>query len=556
MALVVPAIVLLVPLLFLSTVRFRAFPIFVQTRVGRNGVPIRVPKVRSLPSDWNPQLGKHDLADVSLLRTSHFLRVAHLDELPQIFCILRGTMTWVGPRPMIPEVLALLPAEARVRRAGIAPGLTGLWQISSTGPLPLHQSPWLDVLYVEHATATVDARVIAQTLMSLVGTTPPSPARLNSWLRRSGMAHEPTHKKPVRVAVAHDYFTQRGGAERVALLLGRELAEGTVNTALFRPAGTYPDAEELDIVELIPRGLSLLRRNHRMGVLLYPLVFWRTNIDADVVICSSSGFAHGVRTSGRKIVYCHTPARWLYADRTAYLAPWPRPVAAAIRAMSPLLRTWDRMAMASAEVVLANSTATHQRIKEIYGIDAKVIAPPPGLAAGSTQPVEDLEPGYLLSVGRLLVYKNVDVVIDAMRYRPSDQLVVVGEGPERAHLESAAPANCRFVGEVTDEQLRWLYANCRALVSSAHEDFGLTPLEAAGFGRPSAVLRARGFLDTVVDGETGVFFDRPDPVAIDQAIERLDASDWHDHRLRYEAAKFEAKSFVDRIRCAVEHAIR
>ena len=64
---------------------------------------------------------------------------------------------------------------------------------------------------------------------------------------------------------------------------------------------------------------------------------------------------------------------------------------------------------------------------------------------------------------------------------------------------------------MTDAQLRWLYANCRALVAASHEDFGLTPLEAASFGKPTAALRWGGFLDTIDEGRNGIFFDEPTP---------------------------------------------
>jgi glycosyltransferase involved in cell wall biosynthesis len=120
-----------------------------------------------------------------------------------------------------------------------------------------------------------------------------------------------------------------------------------------------------------------------------------------------------------------------------------------------------------------------------------------------------LEPGYFLCIARLLPYKNVQVVAEAVGLVPGARLVIVGDGPARSDIETVAGPNVRFLGQVDDATLRWLYRNSVALVSASFEDYGLTPLEAACFGRPSVVLRSGGFLDTVVDGLTGVFFDAP-----------------------------------------------
>ena len=105
-----------------------------------------------------------------------------------------------------------------------------------------------------------------------------------------------------------------------------------------------------------------------------------------------------------------------------------------------------------------------------------------------------------------------------------------------------------FVGRVTDTELRWLYANCRALVAASYEDFGLTPLEAAGFGKPTAALRFGGFLDTVEEARTGVFFDEPTPRAIAAALRELLATSWSAETAIASAARFSEERFVERLR--------
>ena len=88
-----------------------------------------------------------------------------------------------------------------------------------------------------------------------------------------------------------------------------------------------------------------------------------------------------------------------------------------------------------------------------------------------------------------------------------------------------------FLGRVDDDELRWLYGACIGLVAASYEDFGLTPVEAAAFGRPTAALRWGGFLDTIVEGETGVFFDEPEPAAIAAAVDDLVRTAWSEAAL-------------------------
>lgn len=363
------------------------------------------------------------------------------------------------------------------------------------------------------------------------------------------------------VALAHDYATQRGGAERVALVMAEAFPGAPLYTTLYDPAGTFPEFGPLDVRTSPLDRVGLLRRHHRLALPLLAPAVRATPIDAEVVLASSTGWAHGFPTTGRKVVYCHAPARWLYqTDR--YLGPAragsgsragdaQRWVAArALGLLAPGLRRWDRRAAATADRYLANSTVTARAIREVYGIEAEILPPPPAmLPAGEETAVEGVEPGFLLCVARLLPYKNVDVVVEAVRRTPGARLVVVGDGPERAALEHLVRdlPRVRLVGRVDDARLRWLYRNSAALVAASYEDYGLSPLEAAAFGRPSVVLRDGGYLDTVRDGVTGEFFDAPDPDLVAEAAGRALARAWDPRVLTDHAHDFAAERFVARL---------
>jgi glycosyltransferase involved in cell wall biosynthesis len=354
------------------------------------------------------------------------------------------------------------------------------------------------------------------------------------------------------VALVHDYLTQQGGAERVVLSLAEAFPGAPIHTSLYDPDATFREFRDLDVRTLALDRVALLRRHHRLALPVLAPAFSRLRVDAAVTVCSSSGWAHGASVTGRKVVYCHTPARWLYqSDR--YLAGSPGWSVRALALVTPPLRRWDRRAAASADRYVVNSHVVRQRVSDLYGVDADVV--PPAVEVdldGPLEPVDGVAPGFVLCVSRLLAYKNVEAVVDAFRRRPALRLVVVGTGPLHDHIVSVAPANVSVLGRVGDAGLRWLYANSIGLVAASYEDFGLTPLEAAGFGKPTAALRWGGFLDTTVEDVTGVFFDEPDPVLIAAGIDRLLGRSWDADALVAHARQFSTERFIDRMRAVVD----
>jgi glycosyltransferase involved in cell wall biosynthesis len=350
------------------------------------------------------------------------------------------------------------------------------------------------------------------------------------------------------VAIVHDYLTQRGGAERVVLSMMKAFPGAPVHTSLFHPEGTFPEFGTADVRMSHLDRFGVLRRNHRLAVPLLAPAFSTRRIDAEVVLCSSSGWAHGVRTTGRKIVYCYSPARWLYqGDR--YIGAGRSLQKGALAVMRPPLLRWDRRQALSADRYVTLSSVVRERIREAYGIDAEVLPPPHTVdPQGPMRERSGIDAGFFLCIARLLPYKNVDAVIAAFGELPGEHLVVVGTGPEADRLARSAGGNVSMLGTVTDDELRWLYRSCTAVVSASHEDYGLTPVEAAAFGKPAAVLRGGGFLDTVVEDQTGVYFDRPEPRDIAGAIRRILAGAWPAEALKAHAARFDEAHFICRLR--------
>lgn len=353
------------------------------------------------------------------------------------------------------------------------------------------------------------------------------------------------------LVVAHDYLTQRGGAERVALALAQGLQAREVVTAAYVPEQTFDGFDAFDITTSTRQFVRMLRSDPRQA-LPFLASAWShmPTVDADAVVCSSSGWAHALPCTPRtlKVVYCHNPARWLY-QRSEYMRDAGIAARAAIAALAPGLQKWDRRAAHSADVYVANSTIVAARIRRTYGIDARVVHPPVSLDSTAVQePVSGLEPGYFMTVERGRGYKGTMTLVAAFAGMPDRRLVVVGR-----RMEVPLPGNVSCVGSVPEAQLRWLYAHARALVSVSHEDFGLTPVEANAFGTPSLVLRAGGFLDSTREGVSGGFIQSATADSVRAAVEAF-PDDWDVDAIRAHARQFSRASFNESMRQVIADA--
>jgi glycosyltransferase involved in cell wall biosynthesis len=123
------------------------------------------------------------------------------------------------------------------------------------------------------------------------------------------------------------------------------------------------------------------------------------------------------------------------------------------------------------------------------------------------------------------------------------ELIVVGDGPERQHLEAAAGRRTSFLGHVDRQTLTRLVRRCRALITPGIEDFGMAAVEAMAAGKPVLAYAEGGALETVIDGQTGVFFHEPTRDALVEAIGRFDATAFDPRVARSRALQFNASIF-------------
>lgn len=378
---------------------------------------------------------------------------------------------------------------------------------------------------------------------------------------RSARARAEARQRP-RVAIAHDYITQRGGAERLLLSMHHAFPDARIYTTLYEPDATYPEFKDLDIVVSPINRFSAFRRDHRKALPFLAPASSGIHIDADVVLASTTGWAHGFKTNGQMIAYCNTPARFLYLPEQYLGDAGPLSLRAlGLRFLSPFLRAWDQRAAKRVETYVSNSSAIRERVRTVYGRESEVVYPAQSVNInGPRVPAVGLEDfvgdgGHLLLVSRLMPYKNVDKAIAAVASLPNERLVIVGDGPQRADLVASLPDNVRLVSGISDEELRWLYARSRALVAPSFEDFGLTVVEAAAWGKPSIALRAGGYLDTVAEGVTGRFFDAADAKSIAAAIAASRFDVWDVTRIKEHAREFSEEAFARKLQKLVDETL-
>jgi glycosyltransferase involved in cell wall biosynthesis len=353
------------------------------------------------------------------------------------------------------------------------------------------------------------------------------------------------------IALVHDYFTQQGGAERVAEELYHCLPRpdlfATVAIPRLMPASLSAINVETSWMQRLPQ----MERLHRLYFAAYPAGVASLKLtDYDLVISSSSSYAKGVHTksSATHICYCHTPMRWIwryqdYAAREGFGIPQRIALSVILKG----LKAWDQNAALQPDQFIANSSLVAERIREVYKRESVVIHPPIDVDRFQLSTDQD---DYYLILSRLVSYKRLDIAIEACN-RLNRRLIVIGGGPDRRRLEEIAGPSVKFLGRLSDDEVNTYVSKCRALLFPGEEDFGMTPLEMAAAGKPTVAFRGGGALETIVPGVTGTLFSQQTAESVIGGIEELESLTWSPPALRSHAMKFSKRVFRSRFHSLV-----
>lgn len=348
-------------------------------------------------------------------------------------------------------------------------------------------------------------------------------------------------------ALIYDRVNKFGGAERVLVAL-RDVMGPDLYTLLYNPTkATW--AKDFDVHPSFFNSFELLRDRHEVLALLAPFGFESFKLDKyDLVVSVTSSDAKAVVTRPETVhvCYCLTPPRYLWEmDEFYSRRPGFGLLSAVARKIFGLslkyMRDTDKILSARPDVYIAISNEVKNRIKKIYNRDSIVVYPPVDFEFFSALARDEQD--YYLVVSRLVPYKKTSLVIKAFN-ELGHKLVVIGEGSEKARLKHMAASNVIFAGQVDDELLREYYAGAKALIFPQLEDFGITPLEAQAAGTPVIAFGKGGALETIVAGETGLFFESQSSGAIINAVKRFEKMTFDKNRCRENAKRFDKKQFI------------
>jgi glycosyltransferase involved in cell wall biosynthesis len=316
-----------------------------------------------------------------------------------------------------------------------------------------------------------------------------------------------------RIALVHDFLVSVRGAERVFLEICDLWPQADVFTPVYDERGTEGRFADRTIHTSFLQRTRPTARTFRALLPLYPAAIESFDLSGyDLVISSSSAWAHAV-ICGEQTVhvsYCHNPFRYAWNERHRTLAERGDPLSrAALRGFFRRWREWDWIAAQRVDRYLTNSRVTQARIKAYFGRESRIVYPPVATARFTPGSVGS----HYLVLSELVSHKRIDNAVHAFN-RLRLPLVIAGDGPDRRRLRRLAGPTVRFAGRVSDPEAERLMASCRALVVTSIEEFGIAAVEAQAAGRPVIARAGGGLLETILDDETGCFWEGgPDELA-------------------------------------------
>jgi len=351
-----------------------------------------------------------------------------------------------------------------------------------------------------------------------------------------------------KIAVVHEWLSGYFGSERVVEQILQLYPQADLFCVVdFLPAGQRAFLNNRPVTTSFIQRMPMARRHFRNYLPLMPLAVEQFDLSSyDLVISSSHAVAKGILTHPGQlhISYVHTPMRYAWDLQEQYLGNGHvKGVKGAFaRALLHYVRMWDVRTANSVDTFVANSNFVARRIWKIYRRDAEVVYPPVDVASFAIG--RDRKPFYL-TVSRMVPYKRIDLIVEAFARMPDRQLIVIGDGPELSKLRSKATSNVTMLGHQPFATLLDHLQQARAFIFAAEEDFGIAPLEAQACGTPVIAFDGGGATETVIDGETGMYFAEQTADSLIQAVNKFECTGHRldPDRIRRNAERFSIQRF-------------
>ena len=361
----------------------------------------------------------------------------------------------------------------------------------------------------------------------------------------------------MKKALIHDWYYVNGGAEKVL---------NAINAS-------WNDFEHFALVDFLNdsdrdfilngksvntsfiQNLPTAKSNHRKFLQWFPYAIEQFDLrEYDLVLSSSASIAKGVLTNQNQlhICYCHSPMRYAWDLYHQYLED-----AKLTKGLKSIyakyvlhkMRNWDISSVSRVDEFIANSNYIAKRIKKIYNRESTVIYPPVDVNKFTLQ--ED-KSDYYFTASRMVPYKKIELIVRTFNNLPNKKLIVSGDGPEFSNIKKIAKSNITLLGFRSSDVLKEHLQNAKAFVFAAEEDFGIIPVEAQACGTPVIGYGKGGLLETVIDGETGVYFSEQTEASIIKAVNKFETLKFDHNLIRNHALKFSKERFIKEITTFVE----
>ena len=325
-----------------------------------------------------------------------------------------------------------------------------------------------------------------------------------------------------KVAIVHYWLVGMRGGERVLERMLKLFPQADIYTHVYAPDKVSDLIRERTVRTTFINRLPGAQKHYQKYLPLMPMALEELDLSSyDLVISSESGPAKGIicAPGATHVCYCHSPMRYLWDQYGAYKAQTGRFTRMLMPWVFHRMRTWDVASAARIDAIAANSSFVSRRVRRSWGRTADVVHPPVQVEEyARAEVVSD----RFLWLSQMTTYKRPDIALEAFN-RLGVPALMVGDGEMYDFIAKHAGPNVEVVRRLPFAELKEAYATCRALVFTPEEDFGMVPVEVNASGRPVIAYGKGGARDSIVEGETGLFFPEQSVDSLVEALERFEA---------------------------------
>lgn len=363
-----------------------------------------------------------------------------------------------------------------------------------------------------------------------------------------------------KIAIVADWIKDWWWAEMVLSYMMELFPNADIYTSVF-----YQDKNPIfawrNIKTSFIQKIPFLNKSHKLALFLRPQAFESFDLsEYDIVISSSSAESKWVITKAEtlQITYSHTPTRYFWSHYHEYLHMMEFWILNKIASfLMPLfvhnLREWDYVAAQRADFIISNSENTADRVKKYYDRESSVIYP---WVDTSKFVFSGEKEDFYLYVWRVIPYKKFDLIVDAFNENWK-KIVIVTNTDNKLYreLKAKSKSNIEWKLNISREETARYFSKAKAFLFPPEEDFWIVPLEAMTCWTPVIAYEKWWALETVINGETWLFFTNQNVESLNNTIEKFEEMHFNYEYIREHALKFDKEIFKNNLKQFIEEKI-